>query len=203
MPVTARRGVKIMAKFTRWLRSLLSDAVSRTIATLLAGALVPVVIALISIGASRFLLQAVTVPLALLLILALFAFVGLVAAAVPLWHLVGSRSRQLKSPVPSDERLEQANSILLARLAEIESGKQIYVEAEVRDYRASTLALFDQWEASVAPYLPAAELDAIGTLRAEITGRSLQHSAHEAHQWVLKVKDQTNKAREKLIRQAR
>jgi len=187
-----------MTKFTHWLRTLLSDTFSRTIATLVTGALVPIVLAILSIGLSRFLLQTVTVPLGLVIILVLFASVGLIAGAVPLWELVSIRRKQ-----PRDEPLENATSSLLTRLSEIETGRRIHVEAEVHAYHASTLGLFDQWEISLALHLPAADFEAIRALRAEIAGRSLQHSRQEAGQWVLQVKEWSSKAREKPIRHIR
>jgi len=192
-----------MPKRPGWLQTMLSDAASRTIATLLAGALVPILLGIMAALFSGSLLQDVVVPLGMLIILALFAFIGLLASVLRLVQLLRAHQEAGVHPSPRDSILEQTTSDLLARLAEVETGKQIFVPAEVDKYHATTLALFDRWDASIEQYLGNADQAAIRDLRSQIASRSLQHSTTQARDWVLKVKDHASKARLELRRPQR
>lgn len=187
-----------MRKRPQWFQTLLSSVISRTIAALLVGAIVPLLFALFSLDLSEFLLQRIRVPVSLLSILSLFALLGILASAVPIWNLISASRQRKDQPPPRDEVLESAFASLLARLNEVETSKQIHVQYEIRQFHSSTLTLFDGWESAISPYMDADGLRTIEDLRTEISGRSLQHSKDEAVEWVRLVKGFTNQARERI-----
>jgi hypothetical protein len=183
-----------MKAIWRWIRDALTETAARSVALILLGGLATAASGLLAFGVSRFFSQQVQVSVALLSILSLFALIGLLAGALPLWRLVSS-GRRHPSAVALDERLEAATEALLRRLAEVEAGKQLWIDSEVSAYRAETHALFDAWETQVRRHLPPGEWNLTSQLRDEIGSRSLHHSQAEAKDWIRRVKSIADKAR--------
>jgi len=179
-----------------WLKDALSETIARAIAFTILGLILAGLTGLLSYGFSRFLSQRVTVSVALLTILSLFALAGLIAGGVPLWHLVTASRRG--HPLAVDDRLENAASALLQRLTQVQIGKEIFVLHQEKEFHAETVSLLDAWETHAKPYLAADDRSQISALREDISGRSLQHSHNEAKQWIQSVKQLTDKARTRV-----
>lgn len=179
-----------MRRFGAWLGGILADALARTIAGVLAGVLITIAYGAIAYRLSSFLLQQVTTPVLVILVLSLFAAVGVIVPSLKLWELLSRNRKQSRLGAPRDDRLEEAARMLRGCLAQVEAG-MIYVMRE-REFTAEVLAAFDDWEVALQGYLSLADREAVRTLRAEIAGRSLPNSRQEASDWLSRVKALTN-----------
>ena len=187
-----------MKAIFKWLSKVFADALSRAVATFLAGVLLTIAYASISYRLSTFLSQQVLLPVLALLILALFALLGVLYPSVTLWNLVGASRRAKKLPPLTDKRIEAATAELLRLLAVIEAGPDLTYEGETKKFTSEVLAALDAWDIALHPYLSPDDRQAVRNLRGEVAQRSLLHSRQEARDWIVRAKDLGNSARVRI-----
>jgi hypothetical protein len=183
-----------MRKLFDWYKDILTDALAKTIAGVLVGVLLTVGYGAIAYRISAFLTQQLSVSVLLLLILSMFAAVGVLYPVSRIWELISASRRHTGVPILRDPVLESSAAQLRRVLAIVEAGPNLTYEKEVKKFTAEVLAAFDDWESALHRYLSPAERREVRGLRLEVGGRSLLHSRQEAKQWLAKVKDLTTLA---------
>jgi len=183
----------------KWISSLFKDAVSRTIVVFLSGVLLTFLTVVVSGKSFDFLSRNIVIPAFLLIILSLFAILGVAAITdkvIQLAHFSKiSKSKQSRR----DERLEDAMVALLSKLNEVEVGRLHFVEWEQQKFKLELLSLFDKWETAVYNYLDF-EAKEIAILRQDILNSHFHGSQDKASDWISKIKEYTHKARFKVTR---
>ena len=177
-----------------WTSKLFRETISRTLAVFISGFLVAFALFLFSSDFAAFLRGEATVNVGMLLVLALFGLIGVATGLSGLWGVL-ARYRGAEAVRPRDERVEETQRLLLAKLAVVEAGPEIYGEHPLRDFRAELISFYDQWEGAVEPYVADREKEVIRQMRSHIQGRSLNHSTDEGAEWTQSVKDITYIAR--------
>jgi hypothetical protein len=183
-----------MSRITQWLKKVLEDTLTRTISGVIVGIVLTLGLGAVAYRLSAFLQQPVTTSVLIILILSLFALVGVFAPVTRIWELVSASRRASARPGQSDQALQAAAANLRRLLATVEAGPDLRYEQEVKKFTAEMLTAFDDWEMALQQYLSAAQLVEVHALRTEIAGRSLLHSRQEARAWLSKVKELTSAA---------
>jgi len=175
-----------------WLSGLFQSTLSRLLAYALSGFFTAFLVMLFGGRLSAFLRSEVRANIGLLLVLTLFAFIGLAAGVE---HILATMKTRGKGPGRiQDERVEETQSRLLETLAKVESQLPLnsYERAELR---AELLSRVDQWEGAVAPYLGEEDRRRIQVMRDHIQNQSLKYAREEGADWTRIVKDITSIAR--------
>jgi hypothetical protein len=183
-----------MRKLADWIKKILADALARTIAGVIAGVLLTVGYGAIAYRLSAFLSQQLSVSVLLIVVLSLFALVGVLYPATRTWELISASRRRAKPSEPRDQAVDSSAAQLRRLLAVIEAGPNLTYDKEVKKFTADVLTAFDDWETALHRYLSHAQTEEVTALRLEIGGRSLLHSRLEARGWLAKVKHLTSLA---------
>lgn len=178
---------------------MFADAASKVIATFLAGVILTTLGFLFGGNISGFLRSSIEINLALLLILAFIALIGVSVVIERIWVNYQS-SRKKPSIIIRNEELETTQKVLLEKLSKVEAGLKIHVDYSIKKFQSELASSFDQWEVAVQDYITDEKKERIHRTREHMMGRSLNHSRSEAKVWIRTVKDITNYARSVLNR---
>ncbi len=182
-------------KIKDWFAKAFDEAITRALALVLTGIIISLASLVFAAQSYTFLLQELRAPTILIIILALFALIGLASVVS---NLAGAfaQIKQSKSTAPiNTQQLDAAAQQLLQQLTRVEAGVHFANDYQKRGFTSSLLSLFDVWESAVLPFLTEEDSQEVRTLRSEIAQQSLEHTNGKAKSWVKTVKDMTYKVK--------
>lgn len=187
-----------MNKFANWLSKVFSESISKIVIGYLAGS-ATIILGIISINEILDLLSSrISVPVVLLLIVSLFALVGIISACLPLWNLISIHRKKDTTQKAVDEDLERTSAALLKKLNTVEVGIEIFVASKIQKFRSEFLGLFDAWETAIVQYCDSSTLEQLQEFRERIRNLSPHTSQQKASCLVKDIKRVTNEARKQV-----
>jgi hypothetical protein len=172
-----------------WLSGLFQSTLSRLLAYALSGFFTAFLVMLFGGRLADLLRSEVQANVGLLLLLFLFALIGLAAGIERIVELAGVR--RTKTDKLSDERVSETQRLLLETLARVESQPPLSSASEA-ELRAELLSRLDQWEVALTPYLGEEEQMRVQTMRDHIQNQSLKYAKEVGADWTRIVKDITS-----------
>lgn len=177
---------------------IFEQAISRVIASFIAGIIATTLTVVISPRLSEALSQQVEAPLLLILILSMFAFIGVLFVGSSLWTLISVSRKDKPYSTEDYKKLEDATMDLLKNLAKVEMGVTFKNKHEIPVFASEVLAQFDVWESTIIPFLNHDQRDEIALLREQISGQNITEAKILATNWVATIKELNNRAKERL-----
>lgn len=175
-----------------WLSGLFQSTLSRLLAYALSGFFTAFLVMLFGGRLAEFLTSEIQANVGLLLLLVLFALLGLAAVVERIFAYI--RESRGQPGYERDVRVDETQKLLLETLARVESQPPLN-EYERAELRTTLLIRVDQWEDAVAPYIGQEERHRIQAMRDHIQNQSLKYAKEEGADWTRIVKDITSIAR--------
>jgi hypothetical protein len=182
-----------MSKIMDRMNTLFEQVAVRTAAGVIVAFIVPILAIVFGADFSQFFRTRIETTVLVILILSLFALIGVLSAGSTMWRLVGMQRVKDSKPSYEINQIHTTSGELLQSLSRVQAGLQLRYKHEVSEFSAKVLTEIDSWETTLMPLLDTEDIEILTKFRDEVASAHLPHSKEKSKQWIDLVKGMRSK----------